>query len=347
MNIQKLCLLRLSAIGDVCHAAAMVQRILLHSPDIQITWIIGSIEYQLLKGMPNVRFIVFDKKQGKQAYAKLKSELNGERFDALLLMQVALRANWAARLIKAKQKIGFDWHRSKELHWLFANQRIAVQKHAHVLDGFMAFADKLGVPKSGSPSWNIPIPVEDESWAQRQVASFSRYAVISPAASKAERNWLPERYAQIADYLQQKGFAVILCGGPAPIDRQLGQAIESASDNIDLNLIGATSLKQMLAILKHATLVVAPDTGPAHMATTVATDVIGLYAHSNPVRTGPYHNLADVVSVYDEVIEQQQGKPWHALPWGVRAKGSELMSLITVAMVQNKIDQLLARNLTD
>ena len=74
MKVQKLCLLRLSAIGDVCHAAAMVDRIIQHAPTIEITWIIGKVEYQLLKGMANVRFIVFDKKLGKEAYLKLQSD---------------------------------------------------------------------------------------------------------------------------------------------------------------------------------------------------------------------------------------------------------------------------------
>ncbi|HCB17662.1 MAG TPA: ADP-heptose--LPS heptosyltransferase I, partial [Alteromonas sp.] len=90
-------------------------------------------------------------------------------------------------------------------------------------------------------------------------------------------------------------------------------------------------------------LVIAPDTGPAHMATAVNTPVIGLYAHSNPRRTGPYNNLADVVSVYDQCIEQQAGKPWQALPWGCRAKGEDLMSMITTEQVNTAIDTLLNR----
>ena len=90
-------------------------------------------------------------------------------------------------------------------------------------------------------------------------------------------------------------------------------------------------------LLKHADLVIAPDTGPAHMATTVGTPVIGLYAHSNPLRTGPYNNLDDVVSVYNECIEEQKGKSWRKLPWGTRAKGSHLMERISIEQVKEKI----------
>ncbi|WJG09515.1 glycosyltransferase family 9 protein [Aliiglaciecola sp. LCG003] len=341
LKIEKLCILRLSAIGDVCHAAAMVNRIVRYAPNIEITWIIGKVEYQLLKDMSNVRFIVFDKKLGKQAYQQLQQSLDGQCFDALFVMQVAFRANWAARLIKAKRKIGFDWARSKELHWLFANQRIAAQQQAHVLDGFMGFADALGVPSMHPVSWNMPLAEEDDLWAKQQLQALGRYAVISPAASNSDRNWLAERYAQAADYLHAKGIKVVLCGGPAEIDKQLGADIQQQSQHITASYIGKTSLKQMLALLKYADLVIAPDTGPAHMATTVGTPVIGLYAHSNPRRTGPYNSLEYVVSVYDEAIQKQRGKKWQDLPWGARAKGANLMAGITVEAVCAKIDKLL------
>lgn len=341
LNIKKLCILRLSAIGDVCHAAAMVERIIEHSPSIEITWIIGKVEYQLLKGMPNVKFIIFDKSKGQEAVLALRESLREEHFDALFLMQVAFRANWVSRVINAKVKIGFDWARSKELHWLFANKRIAAQKHAHVLEGFMGFADAIGVPKSSSINWNIPLTQDEEAMGCQLKTQFKKYVVISPAASKAERNWLPERYAAVAAHAHHCGFTVVLCGGPAAIDKQLGEQIQSSMENSCQNLIGKTSLKEMLGVLKHAELVIAPDTGPAHMATTVATPVIGLYAHSNPKRTGPYNDLAHVVSVYDESIKEQTGKAWPELPWGKRAKGENLMARIEVGAVVKIFDMLL------
>ncbi|MCZ8529833.1 glycosyltransferase family 9 protein [Alteromonas sp. PRIM-21] len=329
--------MRLSAIGDVCHAVAMVTRIQSQWNDAEITWVIGKVEYQLVKLMPNVRFIIFDKSKGKAAVESLKAQVAGETFDALLMMQVALRANLASRVIKAKQRIGFDWARSKELHWLFANKRVAATKHAHVLKGFMDFADALGVPEPKEVSWNIPVASEDAKWGEEQAKTLGKYVVISPAASKAERNWLPQRYASIADYIQEAGVTVILCGGPGDLDRKTADAIKASVKYPLRDFTGQTTLHQLLMLLKHAHLVIAPDTGPAHMATTVGTPVIGLYAHSNPRRTGPYNNLERLVSIYDECIEEQKGKPWSALPWGTRAKGSQLMEKITVDMVKQKV----------
>ena len=337
---KKICLMRLSAIGDVCHAAALVHRIKTHWPDVQLTWVIGKVEYQLMKGMQDVRFIVFDKKQGKQAVSALKEAVKDDYFDALLMMQVALRANMASRVIKARQRIGFDWARSKELHWLFANKRVKAHTHAHVLDGFMDFGDALGLPAATQPQWDIPVPDTATTMALALKDALGEFAVISPAASKEERNWLPERYAAVAEHLSQKGLAVVLCGGPGPVDRKLADAIQSHTTAITRDLVGKTTLQEMLAVLAQASLVIAPDTGPAHMATTVSTPVIGLYAHSNPRRTGPYNDLQRVVSVYDTCIEQQTGKPWDKLPWGTRAKGKDLMAGITCDAVFSQIDSL-------
>lgn len=343
---QSLCLLRLSAIGDVCHAVAMVQRIQQYRPELAITWIIGKVEYQLLQHLPGIEFIIFDKSQGKQAFSQLEERLNGRRFDTLLVMQVALRANLVAARIKAKTKVGFDWQRSKELHWLFCNKRIQPQAQAHVLDGFMGFAEALGVPSLTQtqelPQWEIPIPAAEQEQANGLKQALGEYVVICPSASKAERNWLPERYAEVALHLQAKGYAVVLCGGPGAGEKALAQQILTHAPAIDKNCVGETRLLELLAILAQATLVIAPDTGPAHMATTVRTPVLGLYAHSNPKRTGPYNNIHHVVSVYDDAIEEQKGKPWSQLKWGIRAKGSDLMQRISVAQVIDAVDKLLA-----
>lgn len=341
---KKICIMRLSAIGDVCHAVAMVTRIRTQWPDAHITWVIGKVEYQLVKLIPDVRFVIFDKREGKDAVKKLKTALKDENFDALLMMQVALRANLASRVINAKTRIGFDWARSKELHWLFANKRVAARKHAHVLDGFMDFADALGVPAQHPVSWDIPVSNDDSTWGQQQADALGAYVVIAPAASKAERNWLPERYAEVAEYASRLGKKVILVGGPGELDRRTADAILSHTQVIVEDYTGKTSLHQLLMLLKHAELVIAPDTGPAHMATMVGTPVIGLYAHSNPLRTGPYKDINNTCSVYDDCISEQKGKPWQSLAWGVRAKGSDLMQKITIESVIDKIDKILVIN---
>ncbi len=346
---KSICIMRLSAIGDVCHAAAMVTRITQAWPDSRVTWVIGKIEYQLVKGMANVEFIVCNKSQ-KNARKQLKQDLAGREFDVLLLMQVALRANWFASVIKATRRIGFDRARSKEGHSLFINERIAATAHTHVLDGFMQFADQLGVPAT-ELEWAIPVDEEDRKWAEHQAKQFGRFVIIAPAASKAMRNWTADGYAQLIQQLQHADITPVLCGGPGPVDAAITQSImavigtngAASKPHVVHNLVGQTTLKQMLGLMAHAQCVVAPDTGPAHMATTQRTPVVGLYAHSNPLRTGPYLSLQHTVSVYEQAIEQETGKTWQALPWGVRAKGDSWMQTITSEQVWQQVQGFINR----
>lgn len=338
-TLNSICVLRLSAIGDTCNAVAAVQAIQHQHPQATITWVIGKAEAALLQGLPGVEFVVFNKKEGFAAFRKLRQHMAGRHFDVLLQMQVALRANLASLCIPAKRRIGYDKARSKELHSLFINERIQPASRPHVLDTFLQFAAALGAPQT-PPTWDIPVADEDQRWAQDQLAPNTRgHLVIVPAASARERNWAPERYAAVADHAAQNGFSVYLCGGPTELEQSLASGIIAACKHPPTNLVGQSSLKQLFALLQAADLVLAPDTGPAHMAVAAGTPVIGLYAHSNPARTGPYTWQGYVVDAYSPLVEQHLGKPADQLPWGQRLKGQELMDHVTTEQVCTMFDR--------
>ena len=339
-NPQSICLLRLSAIGDVCHAVATVQAIQERWPDTKITWVIGKIEYQLLKGLNAVEFVVFDKKSGLKGFFALRSKLKNRRFDILLHMQVALRASLVSLCIRATERWGFDRKRAKEGQWLFCNHQISAQSEPHVAEGFFGFARAMGVKADKQLHWHMPIAEVDLQWQQQQLAQYGKYIVITPAASKAERNWLPERYAAFAKHAKQRGFTIVICGGPTEMEQKLALDITSYCDFEVINLVAKTSLKQLLAVLKEAQMVLAPDTGPAHMAVCVGTPVIGLYVHSNPRRTGPYGYQKYAVSRYEEVLQQQTQSSSKHNRWGKRVKGDNLMRLIDVATVLAVFDRM-------
>lgn len=336
---KSLCFLRLSAIGDVCHAVAAVQAVQRHWPETKITWIIGKVEAQLLDGLEGIEFVIFDKKAGYAGMKSVWQKLKDRRFDALVHMQLALRASVLTLGIKAKYKVGFNKQRAKEAQWLFTNKKIDDVESQHVLDSFLAFVEYLGVPKQ-PPQWNMPIAQNEIDWVNQKISTDQKVLVISPAASKDERNWLTDRYAQLADHAVEQGFQVVLCGSPSEREIQLGKDISQLMSHSAINLISQTSLKQLLAVLNRADVVLAPDSGPAHMATTQGTPVIGLYAHSNPKRTGPYLSQDNIVSVYEECVLAQYGKPISELPWATRVKGKNVMDKISLSVVLDKLNSV-------
>ena len=332
-----LCLLRLSAIGDCCHAIALVQAIQKQWPETKITWITGKVEANLLQLLTNVEIIVFDKSAGWRAYTQLWQALKGRKFDALLHMQAALRASMASLGISAKYRLGFDKARAKDGQWLFTNYKIAPQGE-HVVDGFMAFGHALGLTEL-TPHWSLTLPDADLQWAQAY-QSQQPLLLICPAASKPYKNWTAAGYAALVDHAHTKGIKVILIGSPASQERDLAANIEKLTANVAENLVGKTSLPQLLALIKVAQLVIAPDTGPTHMATLVGTPVLGLYAHHNPARTGPYYCRDYVVSVYDEALLAETGKTCDQLPWRTRVKDANAMQRISIPQVIAQFERI-------
>ncbi|SCZ51954.1 glycosyltransferase family 9 protein [Thiohalomonas denitrificans] len=339
------CLLRLSALGDITHMVPVVRTLQAHWPDTRITWIIGKLEYSMVGDLPGIEFVVFDKGKGWQAYGDLRRALRGRSFDLFLHMQVSLRASLVSLLVRAPIRLGFDRERAKDAQWLFTNQHIDARQRQHVLDGFFGFAEALGI-RERVMRWDIPIPEAARRFAAEQVPTERPVLVISPCSSdrfRNFRNWPAERYARVVDYAAERyGMQVVLTGGPSELEREYGEAICARARHTPINLIGATNLKQLLAVLERARVILSPDSGPAHMGTAVDRPVIGLYATSNTLRTGPYLSQRWVVDRYPEAIREKFGKELEALPWGIRVRDAETMSRIHVADVIAKLDAVMA-----
>jgi heptosyltransferase I len=343
---KNICLLRLSAIGDVTHVLPIVRTLQQYWPSTKITWVIGRLEHQLVGDIDNVEFIVFDKAIGWQAYYTLRQQLRNRSFDILLHMQVSMRANIASLFIKAPIKLGFDKKRAKDYQWLFSNARIAAVERQHVLDGFFQFILAIGV-NDKVLRWDIPITENDKQWAMSVIGDRS-VLVINPSSSQRLnnwRNWSAKNYAQIAQYaIQQYGVMVVLTGGPAQGEVALAEeilAVTSGQPELSKcisNLVGKTSLKQLAALMQQAKVVIAPDTGPAHIANAMNAPVIGLYVTSNPQRTGPYRSQDLTVNEYPTALLKYEGLGEEAAPWGKRVRNPEALDLITIEKVKNKID---------
>ena len=340
---ESVCLLRLSALGDVCHVLPVVRTLQDAWPQTRLTWILGKLEHKLLGHVPGVEFIVFDKKAGADGYRALRERLAGRRFDALLHMQLALRASLAATLVSARWKVGFDRARAREAQWLFTNVQIEPRTREHVLDSLFGFVERLGIT-ARSMRWDIPLPDAALEYAARAIPDASRPTlVLSPCSSHALRNWRAERYAALADHaVVRHGLDVLLCGGRSELELKYGRDIERCMRQPSRNLIGQDTLLEFLATLQRATVLVSPDSGPAHMATTVGTPVVGLYAATNPQRSGPYYSRRWCVNRYDEAATRFLNRSAQRVAWTEKIERPGVMDLIEIDDAVEKLDELMA-----
>ncbi|WP_395681795.1 glycosyltransferase family 9 protein [Dokdonella sp.] len=340
---RSLCLLRTSAIGDVTHVVPIVRTLQQHWPSTRLTWLIGKLEHKLVGDLPGVEFIVFDKHAGRAGSRAVREKLGGRRFDALLHMQVALRSNLLSLSVKAPLRIGYDRARSKDLHGLFVNCRIPARRGEHVLDAMASFLEPLGL-KQTSVRWDIPIPDEAHAFAERHLPGTAPTLLVSPVSSHRLRNWRPEHYAATMDHAALAlDWRVVLCGGPSAFEREFADAVLAKMKSRPLDLVGKDTLKQLLALLQRANLVLCPDSGPMHMANAVGTPVLGLHAASNPARSGPYSDRQWCVDRYDAAARKFRRKPADALAWGTKLEYPGVMDLIGVADVIERLEAFDAR----
>ena len=329
----------MSALGDATHVVPVVQAIRAYWPETRITWIIGTLEHRLLDGLPGVEFIPFNKRGGLSEVRKLRSRLKGHSFDVLLHMQVALRANLLSLLIRSPLRLGWDKARSRDRHHWFTNARIPGQPFQHQVEGFLEFARTLGIPTQKT-TWNLPIDSDDAAWAARQIPTDQPVLLISPCSSHRLRNWRPKRYATVANHaFKALGMHVVLAGAPSRAEREMADAIVDAAGVPVTDLVGKDTIRQSVALLARADLVISPDSGPAHIASAVGTPVIGLYAATWSRRSGPYRSLDLCVDRFRDAARKFRGKEPEQLRWGTRIEVAGVMDLVTVDDVIEKLEQ--------
>lgn len=341
---QRVCILRLSALGDCANVVPTVRTLQAARPDIEITWIINRAEASLVADLPGVECLVYDKKGGRAAIADLKQRLSGRRFDAFLDMHASWRANRISLLVKAPRRIGFDARRARDAQRLFVCERIPAIQSRHVVDGFLAFAAALGATEPVM-DWRVPIANADRDKAVALLGDDTREILfISPCSSHTRRNWLAERYAAVADYaIREHGLRVVLVGGPSALEQQVGEAIESAMDESAGNLIGTTNLKQLLALFAHGRLLVTPDSGPAHMANATDITTISLHAATDPRRSGAYRSRQFCVDYFAEAAKRYRNATPDTVKWGARIEDDDqVMALIPVEAVTARVDQAMS-----
>lgn len=338
----KIAVVRFSALGDLVMVSTAVRRLRQCLPNAEITWITSPLGQSLLQGMEGVNFEVHAKPRTLADYRAFYRHYRARRFDIVLAMQANLRINLLYPALKAPLKIGFDRVRAREGQWLFTNRQIPFAD-THLVDSFLAFVQAAGATTDQPAEWKLPVSAEDYAWADAALNGLPRPLIaLHPVASKTERNWLPERYREVmrlAAERWQTGF--VLTGGNSAAERALCAELAASQPGRALDLSGQSTPKQLTAVLARADVLIAPDTGPVHLANAMGTPVVGLYAVAPASLTGPYCHLEFVVDRYPQAVRQFLHKSPEELPWNTRVHHPDAMALIEVDDVMAQLARAL------
>lgn len=312
-------------------------------PEIPIDWLIDRPIASILSEVTEVNVVPVDKPKSLRAYWQFKQQWRKKNTGQLISFQTSFVSNMVMMLLPAEHKTGFGLPYTREGHHLFTDTAHPLAEHLHQVEIFFELAKKFaGIEdelKIAADDLLLPVSHNDMHWASQQLQANSQWIGINPTASTQEKTWPIERYITLINTLHKDypDKSIFLTGGPGKQEVEFGAQIEQHTTAPCLNLIGKTTLSQLAAVLKHAKLLISPDTGPLHLANAVATPIVGLYAVTRPEYIGPYQQLQNCVNVYPQAAEKYMHKPAGQLAWQKKIPSLEAMQLISVEQVLDKI----------
>jgi lipopolysaccharide heptosyltransferase I len=305
----RIALVKLSSLGDVVHALPLARALARGRPGCELTWIVERREEAILRGNPDVDHVVAVDTRlwrrefrrpggGHTVYLKVRGlvrRLRAGRFDAALDAQGNLKSGLITALTRAPLRIGFALRDCREGgNALFTTRRVSLPPGPiHVVEENLALLAALGVARADAGVPVLPLPTDPVAEGviarvleKEGVKAETPLVVLNPGSGRAGKRWTVEAYRRVGEQLARRlGARPVLCWGPG--EEALARTIAEGMGEAPL-IPPATSILELVALLRRASLVVGADTGPIHIAAALGVPTVGLYGPTDARRNGPY-----------------------------------------------------------
>jgi len=340
-------IIRPSALGDVCRTVPVLASLRAAYPSARIDWVVQQGFEDAIRAHPMLDdIILFPRKQFSGWWRqpnvardvwRWARMLAAARYDLVLDCQGLGRSGLMAWATRSRLRAGL--RSAREGAWLFYNRRYPACPSPHTVDEMLWLVACVGVPVVRD--LRLYTHPGDETWwtgMRRERGIDGPYAVVAPTSRWASKRWPIERWCELLPALRAHGLHHVVVIG-APNEQSQVQELCQRPDVLDM--VGASSVGQTMAMIRHAGLVIANDSAPLHMASGFDRPAIGLFGPTNPAKVGPYHlgNVGRrVVAIQPEPLDQG----WR-VNFRDESAGDAWMQKITVESVVGRIDDVLAR----
>ncbi len=277
------------AIGDVVRALPLLGRLRRARPEAYVGWAVEPPSAPLLAGHPWLdEVVVFERAGGGRAFLPFLRRVRAGGWTMALDLGRSLKSGIVARASGARQRLGFARSDGREGNWLFANVRVATQGiERPKIEQFLAFGDALGLPPAPLEFGLVPTESERRE-ADVLLQGLPRPIVAACLGSTcSSRRWFPDRTAAVLHALRARDRASAVLLGTAA-DASFAAEVVRQSDGGVRDLVGRTSLRQLLAILGRADLAFGPDSGALHVAAAVGVPTVSLWGATSAARSAPW-----------------------------------------------------------
>ncbi len=329
--VQRLLIIRLSAIGDVIHCLPISAALKEAYPHLEITWLVEEISEEIVSGNPYLHDVIViprgrwnrGRLRSPQVWAEYLSflrMLRRRRFDVTLDLQGYAKSALMALATGARHRIG--WWRMRDGSGIVSRSLPKRKESVHRVDWFLDVARVL----EASPA-KVTFPLTFPREALDRVRCLlsaggidpdQPYAVLNQAAGDPARRWVSAHFGEVAAKIAfEYGMPSVLVGvdkDRAP-DQEIIAQFQSCYENFlehsrragetrnsvpaPLDLAGKTTLKELAALLAGCAVQISGDTGSLHIAAALERPVVGLYGSSDPAHAGPWGQTAHVLSRRD------------------------------------------------
>lgn len=294
--MKRLLVVRLGSLGDLVHTLPAVSAIHRTFPALEIDWLVDAPHREFLTLVPVISSVVVLTDRTAGAWLAARGELRARSYDVAIDFQGLLKSAALARLSGARRVIGFTRRAAREgIAAPFYSERVDAETGQHVIEKNLALAGAIGAT---TDTLEFPLaPVESAAVEQVRAGGLEHYALINPGAAWPNKRWPPASFGRIAALLLERhGQQSLVLWGPG--ERALAEDIVAASDGA-ARVAPETTIRDLVALARHARLIVSGDTGPLHIAAALGVPAVGVFGPTNPKRNGPWRAEDVTISRYD------------------------------------------------
>ena len=326
----------MGSLGDVVRGLCLVSHIKNNLPESRVTWLIEPRWAELVSFHPQIdKTILFDRPRGVPAVWNLFKDLAQEHFDITLDLQRHLKSGFFSLLSGAKRRVGFNRRNAKEFNWVFNNEQIDyfgddLPKLRHYLE----FTHYLGLSEPTSLEFGFS-SLDAKSVAPTVVSELrSPFIAVVIGSSWESKDWFPDEYCRLVRNILSSGDRQVVLLGNHSASANAFTLSEKINSSGLIDLVGKTSLLELVGVLKTAAAAVGPDSGPGHLAAAVGTPYVSLFGPTSPKRTAPYGS--------EHLVVQSGASCAPCYKKQCPGLGKLCMRLLSVEAVEQKLSEALA-----
>lgn len=325
--MKKILIIRLSSVGDIVMALPVAAQLKeFYGDNVEITWIVKKVYSDIVEKNEFIDKVIYfeefkskyfriikeilrnlNKYLKKEKYTKLplienwlkvfptSKRAKMEKYDIILDLQGSVESSIIGVSARANVKLtpGFVNNGIERFYKKIGNASNAM----HRTDEYLNILDYLKIKSSKNYRYGWKFSDEEKSIYKKYYLNSKNYVIIALTTQWQSKNYPIKNWAKVIEFLNNNEIVPIIIGtnSDRPIIDELNKLISINNKFIDLS--GKTSIRELILLIKNAALVIAGDSGPMHIASSLNIPLIALFGPTNPKKWGPLSKNSTILEI--------------------------------------------------